>query len=70
MTNTMTMNQPVSLQMAASGTAAHRLNRADREQIRRRRRRAAVISTLLEGLATIGLATCFVLCAVMIVCAM
>ncbi|MBR4194826.1 MAG: hypothetical protein IKQ54_10920 [Oscillospiraceae bacterium] len=40
------------------------------EQLVRRqaRRRKAIRNTILEALATIGLGTCFILCAVMLIC--
>ena len=35
---------------------------------RRARRRKALLNTLMEAMATIGLGVCFVLCAVMVLC--
>ena len=34
----------------------------------RARRRRALVNTLLEALATVGLGLCFILCAVMVLC--
>ena len=34
----------------------------------RARRRRALVNTLLEALATVGLGACFILCAVMLMC--
>ena len=34
----------------------------------RARRRRALVNTLLEALATLGLGVCFILCAVMLLC--
>lgn len=42
---------------------------ARRAASRRARRRRMLVNTVLEGLATIGLGTCFILCAVLIICA-
>ena len=44
------------------------VGRAVREAIRRRRRRRALVNTLMEAFATIGLGACFVLCAIMALC--
>ena len=61
MTNSMTMTNPAALR-------ARPITRARREQILRRRRRKAILTFLLDGLATIGISACFVLCAVMLLC--
>ncbi len=60
MTNTMTMQPTIRLLPP----------RPTPEQLARRRakRRKALRNTILEALATIGLGTCFILCAVMLVC--
>ena len=34
----------------------------------RARRRRALVNTILEALATVGLGLCFILCAVMVLC--
>lgn len=62
MTNAMTMTSPAPLRVHP------RMSPARREQLRRRRRRKALMEFLLDGLATIGISACFVLCAVMLLC--
>ena len=56
MTNTMT------IRMLPAAPRAEQLAR------RRAKRRKALLNTLLEALATIGLGACFVLCAVLVLC--
>ena len=49
------------------GAIRRNVNLRRAEALRRRRRRA-LCNTVLEALATLGLAVCFVLCAVMMSC--
>lgn len=56
MTNTMTVRRK-ALPAACSRTARRRI-----------RRRKIILNTVLEGLTTIGLGVCFILCAVMVLC--
>lgn len=44
------------------------LSHEERQARRRARRRRAIRNTILEALSTIGLGTCFILCAVMLLC--
>lgn len=44
------------------------LSQEERQARRRARRRRAIRNTILEALRTIGLGTCFILCAVMLLC--
>ncbi|MBQ1678825.1 MAG: hypothetical protein II062_04770 [Oscillospiraceae bacterium] len=45
------------------------LSEAERLKLRHASRRRAIRNTILEALSTIGLGTCFILCAVMLLCA-
>ena len=69
MTNTGYAANAMNMQNPAHLYVRPRMDRAVREAIMRRRRRKAMMNTLLEGLATIGLSASFVLCAVMVLCA-
>ena len=60
MTNTMTKTMPIRMLPP--------LNPEELKARRRAHRRRAVWNTLLEALTTIGLGTCFVFCAVMVLC--
>ena len=65
MTDTMTMCKPMAARNGAAIRMLPQLSPERAARLRARRRRA-LVNTLLEALATIGLGACFILCAVMI----